>query len=40
MSDSKHFSKSVMKKMEYGGANLIPIAVSCFRLNVLSKNWK
>ena len=39
-SDSKRFSKFAMNKMEYGGANLIPIAVPRFCLNVLSKNWK
>ena len=27
-------------KMEYGGANLVPIEVFHFCLNVLSKNWK
>ena len=27
ISDSKRFSKSAMNKMEYGGANLVPIAV-------------
>ena len=26
--------------MEYGGANLVPIALPRFCLNVLSKNWK
>ena len=40
MSDSKRFSRSAMNKMEYGGANLVPIAVPRFCLNVLSKNWK
>ena len=40
MSDSKRFSRSAMNKMEYGGANLVPIAVPLFCLKVLSKNWK
>ena len=38
ISDGKRFSKSAMNKMEYGGTNLIPIAVSRFCLNVSSKN--
>ena len=40
MSDSKRFSRSAMNKMEYGGANLVSIALPRFCLNVLSKNWK
>ena len=32
MSDSKRFSRSAMNKMEYGGANLVPIAVPRFCL--------
>ena len=40
MSDNKRFSKSVTNKMEYGGANLVPVAELHFCLNVLSNNWK
>ena len=29
-----------MKKIKYGGANLVPMVVPRFCLNVLSRNWK
>ena len=29
-----------MKKIKYGGANLVPMVVPRFYLNVLSRNWK